>query len=72
METVGNEKTIMTLEEVAALIGFSYYQARRLAMQGKLPMIKIGSRWLAVREDFLAWLRNGAWANLREEAQKAG
>jgi len=54
-ETIGS--TLMTLEEVAEYLRFHPSTVYRLAREGKLPAVKVGSQWRFHRDALEDWLR---------------
>ena len=51
-------KSWLTIREVAEALSLSREMIYKLAKQGKIPAIQIGSSWRIHREDFESWLKN--------------
>lgn len=51
------EKIVLSVEEVARLLGISRFLAYECARRGTIPTIRLGRRLLIPREAFMAWLR---------------
>lgn len=50
---------LMTLQEVAAYLKMSPQTIYRMAWQGRIPALKVQSRWRFRRGDIESWLRSG-------------
>jgi excisionase family DNA binding protein len=59
MGTVTELPEIMSAPQVGQWLGISPQQVRRLAADGKLPGVQVGSLWRFSRPQLLAWLEQG-------------
>lgn len=50
---------VMNVQEVAEYLRCSESQVKKLAKEGKLPLRKLGARWIGHRETLEKWLRVG-------------
>lgn len=50
------ERTVLTLKEVAELLRIAEKTAYTLAADGAIPGFKVGGQWRFVRADLLAWM----------------
>jgi len=50
--------TIMTLKETAEFLRVSAFTVAQLCRQNKIPHIKIGKRYIFVKETLEDWLKN--------------
>ena len=53
---MNEEKLTMTIDEAGALLGIGRSLAYQLAREGKLPVIRLGKRYLVSRKAFVAML----------------
>ena len=66
---MNQEKLTMTIDEAGALLGIGRNLAYQLAHQGKLPVIRLGKRFLVSRKAFEAMLDVKPAANNAQESQ---
>lgn len=59
----------LTIDEAASLVGVDRKIAYACLRDGLLPGAKVGARWIVLRADLEAWLRDGGRAEL--EAARA-
>lgn len=48
---------VLTLQDVAALLGWHLETVRTWVREGKLPARKIGRPYVVLKQDLLAWLQ---------------
>jgi excisionase family DNA binding protein len=53
---MNQEKLTMTIDEAGVLLGIGRSLAYQLAHEGKLPVIRLGKRFLVSRKAFVAML----------------
>ena len=51
--------TMLTIQETANLFHLSYFFVRRAVVEGKVPYVKTGKKYLINAERFTGWLNNG-------------
>jgi excisionase family DNA binding protein len=51
---------VLTLEDVAGLLNFSYRKAWEMATEGRLPAMQVGSAWRIDPVHLAAWLRDNS------------
>ena len=66
---MNQEKLTMTIDEAGVLLGIGRSLAYQLAHQGKLPVIRLGKRFLVSRKAFEAMLDVKPAANDPQESQ---
>jgi excisionase family DNA binding protein len=54
------EPDVLTLAEVAELLGVEPAEIEQLALDGELPARRIGEAWRCARSAVLAWLAHGS------------
>lgn len=57
-------KTIMSVDEVAAYLGFSTKKIYRLAESHKIPAIRVGRQYRFVKKVIDEWLKEGSISSL--------
>jgi excisionase family DNA binding protein len=65
---MNQEKLTMTIDEAGVLLGIGRNLAYQLAHQGKLPVIRLGKRFLVSRKAFEAMLDVKPAANNAQES----
>lgn len=59
IETVDSRSATMSLSEAASILHVSIAIVRQGVKSGAIPGIKLGSRWLILREPFELLIRTG-------------
>lgn len=65
-------KTILSVKEVAELLGLNYFTITRYAKTGRLPAFKSGRKWLFHRETLDAFIREKTLSNIAESTINKG
>lgn len=55
-------REFLNLREAAAMVGVCHVTMRRLLLDGVVPGMRVGRRWVIPREDLIEALRRGALA----------
>jgi excisionase family DNA binding protein len=66
---MNKEKLTMTIDEAGVLLGIGRSLAYQLAHEGKLPVIRLGKRFLVSRKAFEAMLDVKPAANDSQDSQ---
>ena len=67
MSTLIDNKTVMTIKDVAAYLGIHPMTVYKFAQRGKLPAFKIGSDWRFHRKHIEAWIDKQVTINGRKK-----
>jgi excisionase family DNA binding protein len=57
IQRIASMNKALTLEDVAALLNFSYRKAWEMAANGRIPAMQIGSAWRIDSTELAEWLR---------------
>ena len=58
---------VLTINEVAKILGINIHTAYRYAREGKIPSVRIGRSWRVVQETFEVWIKGKMSKNIEEE-----
>lgn len=64
-----NDKTVLTVHEVAQYLRLSQAKVYRLAKAGKIPAMRIGKSWRFRKDMIDKWFHQGAQVNLETNGE---